>query len=407
MKQNTKIILIIIMSIFLAVILTVQNTSKNNIQSDTIKRPNYKEGSQSLELDVYTQGNDKPSTVEFEVSPRQYTKDEAMQAFDEIYNLLPDIIKADNQSLSDVSANLNLIDSIDGYMVKLEWFSSEYELIDYDGQVNTQFLTLNSKQSCDVELTVKMSSGEYMAENTFNITVTKGALSDEQIRQDNITRSLISAEAEQKNNENLILPESVEGESVVYSYKSEKTSPFIAVLFGIIGVVAVLLSEKEQKAKEEILRKVQLQYEYSELVSKLTLLIGAGMTIRGAWERITSDYTSSKQKKVAYEEMLISQAQLDNGISEAVVYENFGRRCNTKEYLKLGMLLEQNVKKGTKDLLKLLEQETLTAFEEHKAMARKKGEEAGTKLLIPMIIMLIIVMVIVMIPALMSFNNIS
>ena len=42
MKQNTKIILIIIMSIFLAVILTVQNTSKNNIQSDTIKRPNYK-----------------------------------------------------------------------------------------------------------------------------------------------------------------------------------------------------------------------------------------------------------------------------------------------------------------------------------------------------------------------------
>ena len=76
------------MSIFLAVILTVQNTSKNNIQSDTIKRPNYKEGSQSLELDVYTQGNDKPSTVEFEVSPRQYTKDEVMQVFDEIYNEL-------------------------------------------------------------------------------------------------------------------------------------------------------------------------------------------------------------------------------------------------------------------------------------------------------------------------------
>ena len=120
MKQNTKIILIIIMSIFLAVILTVQNTSKNNIQSDTIKRPNYKEGSQSLELDVYTQGNDKPSTVEFEVSPRQYTKDEVMQVFDEIYNLLPDVIKANNQSLSDVSSNLNLVDSIDGYMVKLE-----------------------------------------------------------------------------------------------------------------------------------------------------------------------------------------------------------------------------------------------------------------------------------------------
>ena len=44
------------------------------------------------------------------------------------------------------------------------------------------------------------------------------------------------------------------------------------------------------------------------------------------------------------------------------------------------------------------------AFEEHKEMARKKGEEGGTKLLIPMIIMLVIVMVIVMAPAMMSFG---
>ncbi len=407
MKQNTKIILVIVMTILFTIILAVQNTSQNIISSDTIKRPDYKDGSQNLELNVYTQGSDKPSTVELEVSPRQYTKDEAIQAFDEIYNMLPDIIKADNESLDNVSSNLNLVDSVDGYMVKLEWFSSEYELIDYNGQVNTQFLTLNSKQSCDVELTVKMSSEQYLAENTINVTVTKGVLSDEQIKQDIITSNLINAEYEQKNSTDLILPESIDGESVIYSYKDEKTSPFVAVILGIIGVIAVLLSDKEQKVKEESLRKTQLQYDYSELVSKLTLLIGAGMTIRGAWERITKDYISCKQKKIAYEEMLISQTQLDNGISEAIVYENFGRRCNTKEYLKLGMLLEQNVKKGTKDLLKLLEQETLTAFEEHKGMARKKGEEAGTKLLIPMIIMLIIVMAIVMTPALMSFNTIS
>ena len=407
MKQNTKVILIILMSIVFTIILIVQNTSQSTISSNTIERPDYKDGSKSLELDVYMQGSNQPSTVEFEISPRKYTQEEAIQVFDEIYNILPDIIKADNESLENVSSNLNLVDSIDGYMVKLEWFSSEYELIDYNGQVNTQFLTLNSMEKCDVELTVKMSSDEYLAENILNVTVTKGLLSDEQIKQDIITQSLINSENEQKNSENVNLPKSIEGQGVSYSYKKEKTSPFIAVLLGIIGVVAVLLSDKEQKAKEQAQRKIQLQYDYSELVSKLTLLIGAGMTIRGAWERITKDYIASKQKKIAYEEMLISQAQLDNGISEAIVYENFGRRCNTKEYLKLGMLLEQNVKKGTKDLLKLLEQETLTAFEEHKGMARKKGEEAGTKLLIPMIIMLMIVMVIVMIPALMSFNSIA
>lgn len=54
----------------------------------------------------------------------------------------------------------------------------------------------------------------------------------------------------------------------------------------------------------------------------------------------------------------------------------------TKEYLKLASLLSQNVKKGTTDILKLLEQESQSAFEQHKNLAKKKGEEAGTKLLI-------------------------
>ena len=177
----------------------------------------------------------------------------------------------------------------------------------------------------------------------------------------------------------------------------------------MVAVAAVLLSGREQKMKAAAIRNRQLRYDYSELVSKLTLLVGAGMTIRGAWIRMTKDYLSGitsegQEKKTAYDEMAVSAMQLDNGVPEAVVYENFARRCNTKEYLKLGMLLEQNIRKGSADLLGLLEQETYMAFEEHKEMARKKGEEAGTKLLIPMIIMLVIVMVIVMAPAMMSFG---
>lgn len=50
--------------------------------------------------------------------------------------------------------------------------------------------------------------------------------------------------------------------------------------------------------------------------------------------------------------------------------------------------MSQNVKKGTTDILKLLEQESQSAFEQHKNLAKKKGEEAGTKLLFPMILML-------------------
>ena len=90
-------------------------------------------------------------------------------------------------------------------------------------------------------------------------------------------------------------------------------------------------------------------------------------------------------------------------MGEAAAYENFGRRCGDPRYVKLGAVLSQNLKKGAKGLREYLEQEAAAGFEERKNAARKIGEEAGTKLLIPMMLMLVLVLVILIIPAVMSF----
>ena len=60
--------------------------------------------------------------------------------------------------------------------------------------------------------------------------------------------------------------------------------------------------------------------------------------------------------------------------------------------------------KGRADLLIQLEREAMDAFAERKNRARELGEEAGTKLLFPMIMMLLVVLIIVMIPAFISFR---
>jgi hypothetical protein len=65
--------------------------------------------------------------------------------------------------------------------------------------------------------------------------------------------------------------------------------------------------------------------------------------------------------------------------------------------------LLQNQKKGSKDLLLLLENESVNAMERNREMVRIMGEEAGTKLLLPMGIMLCVVFIIIIIPAFMSF----
>ena len=84
--------------------------------------------------------------------------------------------------------------------------------------------------------------------------------------------------------------------------------------------------------------------------------------------------------------------------------ENFGRRCDVQVYIRLGALLSQNLRKGTKGLTELLKLESIQAFEERKAQAKRLGEEAGTKLLLPMFLMLAVVLVIVIVPAFLTLQ---
>ena len=71
-----------------------------------------------------------------------------------------------------------------------------------------------------------------------------------------------------------------------------------------------------------------------------------------------------------------------------------------------GIVKSKRIGKSASKLpnLIILEEEAAEAFEERKADARKLGEEAGTKLLLPMGIMLIVVMIIVIVPAFLSFQ---
>ena len=104
-----------------------------------------------------------------------------------------------------------------------------------------------------------------------------------------------------------------------------------------------------------------------------------------------------------WERIIITCYELQSGRPEREAYDHFGKRCQVQTYMKFSTLLSQNIRKGSNDLLYVLRQEADNAFVERKNVAKKLGEEAGTKLLLPMMMMLCIVMVIIMIPAYFSF----
>ena len=88
--------------------------------------------------------------------------------------------------------------------------------------------------------------------------------------------------------------------------------------------------------------------------------------------------------------------QMQSGMAEGDAYREFGRRCRLQSYLKLSGLLEQNRRSGTKNMRAILETEMTDALEQRKNLARRLGEEAGTRLLMPLFLMLGIVMVMIM-----------
>ena len=138
------------------------------------------------------------------------------------------------------------------------------------------------------------------------------------------------------------------------------------------------------KKKKELLR-----LGYPDLVHQLALYLVAGMTIRSAFGRLgkTNEYAAYACR------------EMQSGQSEAAAYENFGKRAGPREYVKLSTLLCQNLKKGSSALMERLEEEALTATESRIQSGRKLGEEAQTKLLIPMVTLLAVTMLMIMVPA--------
>ena len=170
------------------------------------------------------------------------------------------------------------------------------------------------------------------------------------------------------------------------------------------GAVQYRFADEDlQKRLEK--RERQLLLSYPEFISKLTLLMGAGLPVRAAFARMAADYRKKKttDRNYVYEELTLACREMESGVMEVEAYEHFGQRCRLPQYRKCAALLVQNLKKGSAGLLAALQEEAEHSFEERKRNAREEGERAGTKLLLPMMMMLAVVMVLILVPACFSF----
>lgn len=369
------------------------------VDGSYIWRNGYGGGDVPIELAAQIEGEGL-EIFQYTVEERKYTEEEAETLYQAVVQKLPEIIHGQNDRLDDVRYDLDLVTHIDDYPFELSWESSSYALVNTDGTVDNTKL----EEGVVVMLTAHFKYEEWSWDHQMYVQVNPVVYTYKEILRSRIEELLHMQEESTKNEETMVLPDNIDSEPIVWREIVRDNSGYLLLLV-LMAIGFLYWGSGRELDRQLEQRKRELMMDYPEIVNKLSLYMGAGMTIRNAFTKMGEDYKKQQKerRRYVYEEILIACNELQSGRSESEVYDHFGRRCQVPAYMKLSTLLSQNIRKGSNDLLFMLRQEADNAFAERKNLAKKLGEEAGTKLLLPMMMMLCIVMVIIMIPAYFSF----
>lgn len=361
----------------------------------TLPRPEYGMGSSQVDLNI--RKGKETEKISLEIEEYRYSLEESEAIIAGAYKKLLVLMRGENAGLDEVTTDLSLVSYVDD--VKVSWQIENMELVDFNGRPYRE----NAKG--DGSLTHLTAVLEFQdAKKNYEIPIVIKAESEKEGTIQNKIQQAINESGKLKRYE-IELPEEVEGMQIKYLRNPDNEEAVILII-GVLAAVGVVLAKDREMKRRLKLRNIQMMRDYPEIVTKLALLNEAGLSIKSSWSRVVEEYEINKKTDIryAYEEMRLTNQKMRNGVSEPEAYAAFGARCGLQPYLKLGTLLEQNVMKGSKGLMILLEQEAESAFEERKNQAKVRGAEAGTKLLLPMMMMLIIVIVIIAVPAFMTMG---
>ncbi|MCM1180271.1 MAG: type II secretion system F family protein [Clostridium sp.] len=404
---------------YLLVILFIANTISFICSCYSLENTIYvqREGydGQEMQKNFLLEGEDAKEVMTLQVAPQMLTEKQRQQKLQEAAIYIGEHIQGENESLSHVTDSLNVALDREQFPFDIEVRPDDYSLLDEEGNVRNEENWL-LEQGYDKEdlangiqtgVTVILWYGEEKTEQHYELIIYPREKSGVEKQFLNVVEQIEKTERDTIYEEGFEIPASVEGIRVT-DEEQKGISPGFVLLFGVLICGLLLLREQEEKKQQEQNRQESLLRCYPWFVNEMVLMLGAGMQVKNIFSLLVRDYQGEKKRKADDREPLIdelaaAERNLNMGMSEQQVYYRLGRRLKLSCYIKLMTLLEQNVKRGAKGLADYFEQEEVQALEERKNLAKRYGEEAGTKLLGPMMVVLLVIMLMIMIPAFMSF----
>lgn len=371
-----------------------------------VRIPRQEAGKGAIEMPLLLEAEELNGPLEYLVTVEEQllTAQEAEQVFGEAGRELEQEILGENTSLEEITGTLHVPKKLMDGLVEVSCTFEPYGLVEPDGRI----LWENMKTDTEIiRVEAQMSCQEREASHEFYLRLTPLPLEGKEALLKEV-RDGLAEENKGQGQEYLSLPQEIGGTGLTWHEPAAADHEKV-LLLGFIAMVALYVYGREKQERAEKAWNRQLTLDYPDIVSQLSLLAGAGMTVSAAWARLASEYRDKREEgkimlRPGYEEMLKTWYQIQDGTGERKAYENFGQRCGQAQYRKFAALLMQNVRKGTRGLQQFLDYEAEEAFLQRKAYAKQLGEEAGTKLLLPMALMLLLVFAILMLPAMMSLG---
>lgn len=398
MKKKEKVQLICI-GVIVAVtlfLLTVRNKGSKEEEAIWIGRP--EGGTKKQELSLVLE--EKEEILTLEVRARERTAEEREAVFSETLRYLRERLGVTKENRMTAEHSLFLPQYLPETGADIRWDSMEEDVLSSDGTLKREGLI----EETEVTLRAYISYGEDTREHRFFVTVSPYETDSAEAKLYRAKEELLRLEEETSGEEGFYLPGDIFGVAVGLPEERFSLAVVLMVLLMFLPV-AVMISKRQEREKEKRKREEELLGAYPRLITKLTMYTGAGLSLRGAWERLAAECREQKgheKQNAVNEEVILLAGELKNGTPEARAYEGFGRRIGLKPYMRCASLLVSQLQKGSGNLREGLENEVRLAWELQREQAAKKGEEAQTKLLFPMMGMLFLVMGVVLIPAFFS-----
>ena len=160
-----------------------------------------------------------------------------------------------------------------------------------------------------------------------------------------------------------------------------------------VAVAAVTAEPMRRLYSRSSERRYLIMKDYMQVLLKFSLLINTGMVLSDVFSTVAESRSGQ-----LYDLMKDAGRRTENGMSLNASLAIMSDECGIREIRKFISVISRSSSKGTAELGPTLDALVRETFEKRKTEARKKGETAGQKLLVPIIVMFIGIVMTIVVP---------